>query len=136
MRRQILCLVVHILLFIRNITDKKIGLAHSPCNAGKLFAIRNDNSRSLHLLILMPLIKKIECVSDKSARSASLIIQCANNTCIRAHKLVIICKYHFNAKTDYILRSHKVLGILCNLIAITLNQMLIDIGHITVGNCL
>ena len=79
-----------------------------------------------------PLFNLVKGVRNKPACTTGLVIQCSNIAVICFQNVFLIGKQHIDGESYDVTRSHEVLGVLRNFIAKLLDEVFINVGHVSV----
>lgn len=83
---------------------------------------------------VVPLVELVERVADEAAGAAAAVVERADVALVGVEERVLIREQERRGEPRHVLRRHEVLGVLRDLLSVSLDEVLVDVGHHAVGD--
>ena len=110
------------------------GLAHGPGRVLELLAVGDNLGWALEVPLVVPLVELVERVADEAAGAAAAVVERADVAVVGVEERVLVREQERRGEPRHVLRRHEVLGVLRDLLAVSLDEVLVDVGHHAVGD--
>lgn len=127
-------LVEHIARTAGDVSQHERRLSHGPGRVLQLLAVWNYLGGALEMPLFVPLVELVERVADEAAGAAAAVVQRADGSVVSIEQGVLVGEQQGRGKARHVLGRHEVLGVLRDLLAVLLDQVLVDVGHHAVGD--
>lgn len=132
--RQVGHLVEHVSRAPGDIAQHERGLAHGPGRVLELLAVGDNLGWALEVPLVVPLVELVERVADEAAGAAAAVVERADVAVVGVEERVLVREQERRGEPRHVLRRHEVLGVLRDLLAVSLDEVLVDVGHHAVGD--
>lgn len=99
-------------------------------------SVGDDRGGCFDVHAILPLVQHVERVADETTGAACAVIKGVHAAIVGVEEFVLVGEDEADGEPDHAARGHEVLDALRDLLAVSLDQMLVDVAHHAVLHCL